>query len=156
MRTAPAPIIENEEDLATALARLSEIFDAERGTPEGDEFEVLATMIESYERKSFPLSAPNPVAAIRFAMEQRGYTYADLVKAVGSSSRASDIMNGRRALTLRVIRRLQEAFKIPLSCLISDTPPPSLPKQRPGRKPALAVGETSTSTYGRRKKTQAP
>src|ERR1044071_142047 len=87
MRLVQTPIIESDEDLGLALARLNEIFDAPKGAPEADEAEALAIMIESYERRTLPEFPSNPVAAIRFAMEQRGYGYADLARVIGSAAR---------------------------------------------------------------------
>jgi HTH-type transcriptional regulator/antitoxin HigA len=147
MRTVSAPIIETEADLTLALARLNAIFDAAKGTTESDEAEALSIMIEAYERRTIQTGTTDPIGAIRFAMEQRGYGYADLVKVIGSAARASDILNGRRSLTLPMIRRLHKHFLIPLESLISDVPPTPMPRQKPGRKPALAVGERKGKTY---------
>ena len=148
MRMTNAPIIESDKDLRSALVRMSELFDAPAGSDEAYEAEALAIMIESYERRTIPAVALDPVAAIAFAMEQRGYNYAALSKVIGSSARASDVMNRRRRLSLSMIRRLHSAFQIPLESLIDEVPIVASPKKQPGRRPLLAVSEAGSRMYG--------
>lgn len=110
--------IKTEVDYQLALARLEVIFDAKPNTPEGDEFEILTLLIGHYEDKQFPIDPPDPIEAIKFRMEQMGMTQGDLAEIVGLKSRASEILNRKRKLTLDMIRRLHEALHIPTEVLI--------------------------------------
>ena len=112
--------IKTEEDYQSALARLEEIFDAKPDTPEGDELEILAMLIENYEDIHFPIEAPDPIEAIKFRMEQMGLTQTDLAEMIGYRSRASEILNRKRKLTLEMIRKLSSALKIPTEVLVQE------------------------------------
>ncbi len=105
-------------DYEKSLERLEVIFDAKLGTPEGDELEVLGILIDQYEKEYFPIELPNPVEAIKFRMEQLGYTQNDLAKTIGLKSRASEILNQKRKLSLEMIRKLHEKLHIPTDVLI--------------------------------------
>ena len=110
--------IKTEADYERALERLELIFDAKKGTDEGDELEVLGILIEKYENEHFPIALPDPIEAIKFRMEQLGYSQADLAKVVGLKSRASEILNKKRKLSLEMIRQLHEKLNIPTDVLI--------------------------------------
>ncbi len=110
--------IKNEKDYNEALERLEVIFDAKLGTPESDELEVLGILIEKYEDMHFPIGLPDPIEAIKFRMEQMGYNQSDLAKIVGLKSRASEILNRKRKLSLEMIRQLHERLNIPTDVLI--------------------------------------
>lgn len=112
--------IRTEADYRAALAQASLWFDnePEPGSPDGDAFEVLLTLIEAYEAKHFPVDLPDPVEAIRFRMEQSGLTVKDLEPAIGRSNRVYEILNRKRALTLPMIWKLHEMFGIPAASLI--------------------------------------
>lgn len=112
--------IHTEQDYQAALNAVSELFDnePEPGTPEGDYFDVMVTLIEAYETKQFPLDLPDPIEAIRFRMEQSGLSAADLVPAIGRKNRVYEVLNVTRALTLPMIWRLHEMFGIPAQSLI--------------------------------------
>ena len=110
--------IKSEKDYNRALERLEDIFDAKKGSPEGDELEVLGILIEQYENANFPIGLPDPVEAIKFRMEQLGYNQSDLAKIVGLKSRASEILNRKRKLSLEMIRQLHERLNIPTDVLI--------------------------------------
>jgi HTH-type transcriptional regulator / antitoxin HigA len=112
--------IKNKKDYNSALKRLDEIFDAKNGTSEGDELEILGILIDQYEIKNFPLDLPDPIEAIKFRMEQLGYTQTDLANVVGLKSRASEILSGKRKLSLEMIRQLHEKLNIPTDVLIQD------------------------------------
>tara|TARA_A100001391_G_scaffold5991_1_gene3845 strand:- start:38 stop:424 length:387 start_codon:yes stop_codon:yes gene_type:complete len=112
--------IRNEADYQKALERLEIIFDAKRGTEEGDELEILAMVIDNYENENFPIDMPDPIAAINFRMEQMGLKQKDLVKMIGFKSRVSEIMNKKRKLTLEMIRKLNADLNIPTEILIQD------------------------------------
>jgi HTH-type transcriptional regulator/antitoxin HigA len=110
--------IKTEQDYNQALERLELIFDAKKDTPEGDELEVLGILIDRYENENFPIDLPDPIEAIKFRMEQMGYNQNDLAKIVGLKSRASEILNRKRKLSLEMIRKLHEALHIPTDVLI--------------------------------------
>ena len=94
------------------------IFDSKRGTDEGDELEILGMLIENYENENFPVGFPDPVEAIKFRMEQLGYNQTDLANVVGLKSRASEILNRKRKLSLEMIRQLHDKLNIPTEVLI--------------------------------------
>ena len=112
--------IRNEADYQKALERLEIIFDAKRGTDEGDELEILAIVIDNYENETFPIGMPDPISAINFRMEQMGLKQKDLVDMIGFKSRVSEIMNKKRKLTLEMIRKLNAKLNIPTDVLIQD------------------------------------
>ncbi|PZR37807.1 MAG: transcriptional regulator [Azospira oryzae] len=111
-------LIKTKKDYQQALARLEVIFDAKKGSPEGDELEIMGILIDQYENEHFPIDLPDPIEAIKFRMEQLGYTQADLAKVVGLKSRASEILNKKRKLSLDMIRQLHEKLNIPTDVLI--------------------------------------
>lgn len=112
--------IKTKKDHYNALKRLEVIFDAKPGTPHGDELEVLGILIDNYESLHFPIDLPDPIEAIKFRMEQMGYDQSDLAKLVGFKSRASEILNKKRKLTLDMIRNLHESLNIPTNVLIQN------------------------------------
>lgn len=111
-------LIKTENDYNQALARLELIFDAEKGTEQGDELEILGLLIDQYENEKFPIEMPDPIEAIKFRMEQMGYNQSDLANVVGFKSRASEILNRKRKLSLEMIRQLHDGLKIPTDVLI--------------------------------------
>ena len=111
-------IIKTEAEHAEAMARVEEIFDAKPGTPEGDELELLTMLVEQYENEAFPIDLPDPVAAIRFRMEQQGLKNKDVVRFFGSASKVSEVLSGQRSLSLTMIRNLADGLKIPAEVLI--------------------------------------
>lgn len=113
--------IRNDQDLQAAFRRLEEIFHAEPNTPEYDEMEVLATLIEVYEDRHYPIGPATPVEAIRFRMEQQGLTPRDLEPYIGKSGRVSEVLNGKRSLSLRMIRKLHDGLHIPYESLLSSS-----------------------------------
>lgn len=110
--------IKTEYDYNQALERLEIIFDAKNGSSEGDELEVLGILIDQYENEHFPIGLPDPIEAIKFRMEQMGYNQNDLADIVGLKSRASEILNRKRKLSLEMIRQLHERLHIPTDVLI--------------------------------------
>ena len=110
--------IRTESDHESALKRIESLMAAKQGTAEGDELDVLATLVEAYENKHFPISAPDPVEAIKFRMEQLGLDRKDLEPFIGSRARVSEILNRRRGLSVAMIRSLHENLDIPLEALI--------------------------------------
>lgn len=112
--------IRTEKDHKEAIARVEEIFAAKPGTPEFDELDVLATLIDAYERVHHPIDPPSPVEAIRFRMEQGQFTRADLAKLLGSSAKVAEVLGRKRALSKLMIVRLHRAFSIPYDVLLAD------------------------------------
>ncbi|MEX2596177.1 MAG: helix-turn-helix domain-containing protein [Salibacteraceae bacterium] len=117
MKIAP---IRNEKDYQKALKRLEQIFDGRTGTEEGDELEILSILIDRYENENFPIGMPDPIEAIKFRMEQMGMKQKDLAEVVGFKSRVSEILNKKRKLTLKMIRKLNTVLHIPTEVLIQD------------------------------------
>lgn len=112
--------IHTDEDYRAALKNVSALFDnePEPGTPEGDYFDIMITLIEAYESKQCPVDLPNPIDAIKFRMEQSGLSAADLAPAIGRTNRVYEVLNGKRALTLPMIWKLHDLFGIPAQSLI--------------------------------------
>jgi HTH-type transcriptional regulator/antitoxin HigA len=112
--------IHTDEDYRAALKNVSALFDnePEPGTPEGDYFDIMITLIEAYEAKQFPVDLPTPIEAIKFRMEQSGLSAADLAPAIGRTNRVYEVLNGKRALTLPMIWKLHDLFGIPAESLI--------------------------------------
>jgi HTH-type transcriptional regulator / antitoxin HigA len=110
--------IRTKKDYEQARERLEVIFDAKKGTNKGDELEILGILIEKYENEKFPINFPDPVEAIKFRMEQLGYNQTDLANVVGLKSRASEILNRKRKLSLEMIRQLHDRLNIPTEVLI--------------------------------------
>ncbi len=115
--------IHTEQDYKNALERIEEIFDAKPGTKEGDELEILGILVDEYEKKNFPIEAPKPVEAITFRMDQLGMEQKDLARLLGSKSRASEILSGKRSLSLRQIKILYRKLGIPADVLIQEAAP---------------------------------
>ena len=113
--------IKTEADHKRALKRIEAIFDAKPGTPEGDELDILATLVEKYEDEHYPIKPPDPVSAIEFRLEQLGLTRSALIEIIGSRSRVSEILNEKRPLSLNMIKRLHKNLKIPFESLIGMT-----------------------------------
>ena len=112
--------IKTPQDYEAALARVDELWNAEDGTSGAEELDVITTLIESYEDSSFPTGLVSPLAAIRFRMDQQGLTNKDLVPYIGSANRVSEVLNGKRTLTLAMIRALHENLGIPADVLIKE------------------------------------
>ena len=112
--------IRNKKDYNNARARLEEIFEAKKGSKEGDELEILSILIDDYENKNFPVGMPDPIEAIKFRMEQLGMKPKDLAEAVGYKSRASEILSKKRKLSLAMIRKISSRLHIPTDVLIQE------------------------------------
>ena len=115
--------IHTEADYQAALKEISALMelDPDMDTPEGDRLDVLATLVQAYEAKHYPIALPDPIEAIKFRMEQGGLTPKDLVPAIGRLNRVYEILARKRPLTLNMIWRLHEKFGIPAESLIRPT-----------------------------------
>ena len=111
--------IRNDDDLRAAFQRLELVFQAQAGTPEEDEMEILVTLIEAYEHKHFPIGPADPVDAIKFRLEQQGLTPKHLERYIGSSERVSEVLNRKRRLSLQMIKRLHDGLHIPYESLLA-------------------------------------
>ncbi len=118
--------IRTKADYKAALRAVAPFFENEPkpGTPDGDRFEILLTLIEAYEAKHFPIDLPDPVEAIKFRMEQAGLTPKDLQPMIGKLNRVYEVLNRKRPLSLAMIRKLHEGLGIPAESLIK--PPKQL------------------------------
>jgi HTH-type transcriptional regulator/antitoxin HigA len=112
--------IKTKKEHKVAMKRLDELFDAEPGSAEGDELEVLSILIEHYENKQLLVEYPDPIEAIKFRMEQLGYRSADLAQLIGYKSRVSEILHKKRKLTVEMIRTLSKKLNIPAEVLIQS------------------------------------
>lgn len=112
--------IKNDSDYRAALKSVSTLFDdpPSPNSPAGDRFDVMVTLIEAYEAKHFPMDLGDAVDAIKFRMEQAGLTVKDLEPAIGRSSRVYEVLNGKRKLSLTMIRHLNLMFGIPIESLV--------------------------------------
>jgi len=115
MNVAP---IKTTRDYRRALKEIEGLMRARRGTPEGDRLDVLVTLVEAWEAKHFPIDLPDPVAAIKYHMEQKGLAPRDLVRFIGSRSRVYEVLNRKRPLTLRMVWQLHKGLGIPAESLI--------------------------------------
>ena len=113
--------IRTEEDYEAALARIDEIFEAEFDSPEGRELDVLVDLVELYESRHVPMGYPDPVEAIKFRMEQAGLSQGDLVPFIGSRARVSEVLSGKRPVTMPMARALHEHLGIPVDVLIRNS-----------------------------------
>ena len=112
--------IRTRRDYDSALRTIEQLMAAKRNTPEGDRLDVLVTLVEAYEAKHFPLDLPDPVEAIKFAMEQRNLTVKDLVPFIGQSNRVYEVLNHKRPLTMAMAWKLCKGLGIPAESLIKQ------------------------------------
>jgi HTH-type transcriptional regulator/antitoxin HigA len=110
--------IRTEEDYQDALATIEKLWGAEPGTPDGDRFEVLFTLVEAYEKEYYPILPPDPIDALEYFMESRGISRQDIAPYIGGSGRVSEVLSRKRKLTLRMIRNLNSGLGIPAEVLI--------------------------------------
>src|SRR6266704_7094342 len=110
--------IRSETDYEAAMAEIERLWGAEAGTPKGDRFDVLATLIDAYEAQHYPMDPPDPIEAIKFRMEQQGLTRRDLEEIIGTRTRIAEILNRKRGLSVGMIRRLHERLGISAEVLI--------------------------------------
>lgn len=110
--------IKTKRDYRRALKEIEGLMDAKRGTPEGDRLDVLVTLVEAWQTKHYPVDLPDPVEAIKYHVEQQGLEPRDLVPYIGSRNRVYEVLNRKRALTLRMVWRLHTGLGIPAESLI--------------------------------------
>ena len=115
-----AKLIQTQKDYNAAMARIEDIFHAPAGTPEGDELDLLVHLVEVYETDRYPIDPPDPIAAIEFRMEQQGLTPRDLVPYIGSRSKVSEILAGKRAISMSMARALHQHLGISAEVLLQE------------------------------------
>jgi len=113
-------LIKTDEDYRATLREIESLMSARAGSPEGERLDLLATLVEAYERKHFPLDLPDPVETIKFVMEQRGLTVKDLEPMIGRSNRVYEVLSRKRPLTLKMIWKLHQGLGIPAESLIKQ------------------------------------
>lgn len=115
--------IHTEADYQATLEAISALMEADPapGTPEGDRLDILTTLVQAYEARHMPITAPDPVEAIKFRMEQSGLSVKDLEPIIGKSNRVYEVLSRKRPLTLAMIRRLHKNLGIPANVLIAET-----------------------------------
>ncbi|MDB4223219.1 helix-turn-helix domain-containing protein [Granulosicoccus sp.] len=111
--------IKTEQDYDLALSTIEELWDAKEGTDEGDRLDILITLVDAYEQVNHPIYPPDPVSAIEFHMDQNELTRIDLEEYIGTRARVSEVLNGKRGLSIEMIRNLHEGLGIPLESLIA-------------------------------------
>jgi len=112
--------IKTTRDYRRALKEIEGLMMAKSGTPQGDRLDVLVTLVEAWEAKHYPVDLPDPVAAIRYHMEQNGLAPRDLIPFVGSRNRVHEVLNRKRPLTLKMVWRLHKGLGIPAESLIKQ------------------------------------
>jgi len=112
--------LKTNKDYENALKRMELLFDAPAGTPESDEADILALVIDHYERKHFPIEAPDPIEAIKIRMEEMQLKQSDLINEIGGKSRVSEILNRKRKLTVDMIRNLTSRLNLSANILVKD------------------------------------
>src|ERR1035437_6705501 len=113
-------LIKTEEDYQIALKRLEVIFDAQSGTIESDEADILGLLIDEYEKKHYPIEAPDPIEAIKIRMEEMQLRQIDLANEIGGKNRVSEVLNRKRKLTVDMIRKLTARLNLSPGLLIND------------------------------------
>lgn len=137
-------LIKNEQDHNKALSRIEQLMDAKPGTADMDELELMTALVEMYEERHFPISWPDPIEAIKFRMEQLGLGQKDLVAFIGSKSKVSEVLNGKRPLTLAMMRGLHKGLGIPAEVLLKEPGgqfPATLPNIEWSRFPLLEMAK---------------
>ncbi|HKN60627.1 MAG TPA: hypothetical protein VJW93_05600 [Candidatus Acidoferrales bacterium] len=136
--------IKTEADYKRALRRVEELWNSPKGSPGSDELDVLATLIEAYEKEHYPIDVPDPLDAIKFRLEQTGKDLRSLIGVIGQRTRIYEVMRGDRPLSLNMIRNLHDKLGIPADVLIQ-------PIRRKGRTGRASVKATKYGRSGMRK-----
>lgn len=135
--------IKTKADYEAAFEEIERLLDlgVEPDTPEGDRFEVLTTLVEAYEDEHYPIPLPDPIEAIKYYMESRGLSRADLEPFIGTRARVSEILNRRRSLSIGMIRKLESELGIPAEILIQPYPLNLETRKTVRKSPILSVGQ---------------
>ena len=132
--------IKTDTDYESALLAIGALFDAQPDTADGDRLDVLTTLVEAYEREHYPVLPPDPVEALTYHLESRSLTRRDLEPYIGSRARVAEVLNRRRALTMRMVRRLHQGLGIPAESLIGSYPlsPPVQAQSAQAKEPSVS------------------
>jgi HTH-type transcriptional regulator / antitoxin HigA len=142
-----------------ALRRIEKLWDAKPGSRQESELDALATLVDAYERRAFPIHAISPIEAINLRFEQLGWSRKDLEPLIGSRARVSEVLTGRRPLTLPMIRSIHQALGIPADILISEPRPhqPSPPRRsKSQRSPSVARAAQPSVAAASRARVRSP
>src|SRR5260370_22592469 len=131
--------IKNERDYEEALRRVESLWKSPEGSGESDELDVLATVIEVYERDHYPVVLPDPVEAIKFRLEQEGKDSRALIGVIGQRTRVYEVLRGKRSLSLNMIRGLHDKFGIPANVLIQPARKTRKPAARRASRPLTSA-----------------
>lgn len=137
--------IRSEADHDAAVTRIAELMGSAPGTPAGDELDVLATLVEAWEARHHPVDAPDPLSAIQFRMEQQGLSRRDLEPLLGSRARVSEVLSGKRKLTIAMIRRVRSGLGISADVLIGAASTRHPRKRRRGSEPSPLLRKAGAS-----------
>jgi HTH-type transcriptional regulator/antitoxin HigA len=137
--------VRNEAEHDAAVERITQLMGAAPGSADSDELEILVTLVDAYEAKHFPMNVPDPVTILKFQMDQMGLTRKDLEPMLGSRARVSEILTGKRALTLPMIRRLHQEMGIPVDLLVGVTAAPPRRVRCKRREYPVAVSRIASS-----------
>ena len=111
--------IKTESDYNESIKRIEKLWGAKKDSHQGDELDLLCTLVESFEMTHYPIAPPDPIDAIKFRMEQMGMTKTDMVKYLGSPSRVSEVLSRKRKLSLKMVKSLYKGLKIPAEILLA-------------------------------------
>ena len=131
--------VRTEQDHKAALARIESLIDAAPGTQDGDELDILVTLTDAYEAKHHAIQAPDPIAAIHFRMEQQQLTRKDLEPFIGSRARVSEVLTGKRRLTLEMVRRLKSGLGLSADLLVTSASAPDIGRSAVRKRPTPAT-----------------
>lgn len=140
--------VNDHESHEKALRRIERLWDAAPGSPEADELDALATLVDAYERRTFPIPPPDPVEAIEARREELGWTRKQLEPLLGSRARVSEVLTRRRSLTLPMIRRVHSGMGIPADVLITEPRP--IAKARTRSKPRVSPSAPASAPAAKR------
>jgi HTH-type transcriptional regulator / antitoxin HigA len=113
-------VLKNEKEHKLALKRVEALWNAPAGSPQAEQLELWASLIESYEEKHHRISAPDPVEAVKFRMEQMGLNRSDLAKFLGGRSKVSEVLNRKRPLSVAMMRNLYQNLHVPAESLLAE------------------------------------
>jgi HTH-type transcriptional regulator/antitoxin HigA len=133
-------LITSDTHYKEARAEIERLWDAKPGTPDEAKLELLAMLVHNYERSRWPVPAPDPIEAIKFRMDQQGLTRKDLLPIFGTTARTSEVLSGKRKLTLDMIRKLHARFGIPLESLVAEPH-----RRKPARSGRRKIGTRATA-----------
>ena len=119
MKNIPIKPIKTPDDYRRAMAQMQTLWDSPENSSEADVLEVLAILVEQYEKKHYPIESLDPIDAIRYEMDEHGWTQQDMVPYFGNKARVSEVLNRKRPLTLKMIKTLHHQLGIPASILLA-------------------------------------